>query len=173
MVIWLVGLSGSGKTTIGNEIYKLWKAQSSNTVMVDGDDVRRILQYDIDSKNYTIEERLLNAKRIVEICAWLDRQDINVVCCILCLFDDIMLQNNDIFSRYYQVYIDASLRLLKKRDVKGLYKKAEQGLDLNVVGVGIPFSAPSKSNYVIKMDDNVLSPESLAKSILKSSGAIQ
>lgn len=170
MVIWLVGLSGSGKTTIGNEIYRLWKGAAINTVMVDGDDVRRILQHDKDPISYTIEGRLLNARRIVQICSWLDRQEINVVCCILCIFEEIMENNRNLFSQYFQVYLDAPMELLKKRDVKGLYRRWSQGLEKNVVGMDIPFHPPPSSDIAIQMNENALPPEKLALQILQAAG---
>lgn len=170
MVIWLVGLSGSGKTTIGKEIYKLWKPLAPNTVMVDGDVVRRITGHDISDDDYTVEGRNNNAKRIVEICSWLDCQDINVICCILCIFDDIMINNYNVYSSYYQVFLDAPIELLKKRDPKGLYAKAIAGKEKNVVGIDIPYKPPSKSDYVLRFDQTTSSPAQIALDILDRSG---
>lgn len=173
MVIWLVGLSGSGKTTIGKEVYKTWKPLAHNTLMVDGDDIRQIFQQDKDPANFTLEGRRRNALRIQEICAWLDRQNINVVCCILCLFDDVMRQNRNLFSSYYQVYLNASIDLLKKRDPKGIYAKARQGIEKNIVGIDIEFPTPPDSDLVIEMDNNPDEPEVLAVNILRSAGVIK
>lgn len=172
MIIWIVGLSGSGKTTIGKEMYKLWKTRAPNTVMVDGDDVRRMLGNDADPGDYSIEGRYKNAKRIVEICSWLDRQKINVICCILCIFEDIMADNKSIFSEYYQVFLDAPMELLKSRDPKGLYYRAFQGDEKNVVGIDIPFPSPTNSDLVIDMKSSPLSPYWQAECILKRAGVI-
>ena len=57
MVIWLTGLAGSGKTTVGRHLYALWKPRAPNTVLVDGDDVRRILGRDELDRDYTLEGR--------------------------------------------------------------------------------------------------------------------
>lgn len=170
MVIWLVGLSGSGKTTIGKEIYKMWKPISPNTVMVDGDEVRRIFQQDNDPSDFTLDARRKNALRISEICAWLDRQSINVICCILCLFDDVMLQNRDKFSNYFQVFLDTPMAVLKERDPKGIYKSAELGEIKNVAGLDIKFHPPSFSEMTLSTGLDAPEPESLARQILNTSG---
>ncbi|GAU09383.1 adenylyl-sulfate kinase [Desulfoplanes formicivorans] len=172
MIVWLVGLSGSGKTTIGQELYQIWKKKSPNTVMLDGDDVRSIFQHDTKSANYTIEGRLINAKRMVEICAILDRQKINVICCILCIFDQLMLENRKKFHKYFQVYIDTDIEVLKKRDTKGLYGRALRGQEKNVVGLDINFSPPSKSDLVLSTAPGAPDPETLARQILNSAGIV-
>lgn len=172
MIIWLVGLSGSGKTTIGREMYNLWKPHSPNTVMVDGDDVRRMLGRDSEPRDYTMEGRRKLTLQYVEICAWLDQQDINVICCTISNFEDIYLQNRQRFSNYYQVFIDTPLDLLKERDPKGLYNRAEIGQEKNVVGIDIPFSPPESSDFIVKNDEHASSPEVIARDILHSSGAL-
>lgn len=170
MVIWLVGLSGAGKTTIGREMYKLWKPLAPNTVMVDGDEVRRIFQQDKQPSDFSLESRRRNALRIVEICSWLDKQQINVICCILCLFDDVMLANHDKFSKYYQVYIDASIDVLKHRDPKGIYERAGRGDEKNVVGLDMEFHPPSMSDIIISTDQGAPGPKILASKILSDAG---
>lgn len=155
MVIWLVGLSGAGKTTIGKYVYKLLKKESSNTVMVDGDDIRAIFKHDRGPDAYTIEGRRKNADRICEICAWLDRQGINVVCSILSIFEESRRWNRQTYSRYFEIYISVSMDTLLERNRKNLYTDALQGKIENVVGVDIPFSPPEKPDYVLDNNDNI------------------
>ncbi len=121
MVIWLTGLAGSGKTTVGRHVYALWKAQAPNTVLVDGDDIRRILGRDEEERDYTLEGRRHVAGRIHEICAWLDRQDINVICCTMSFFPDVQEKNRRTLSRYFEVYISVPMDVLCRRDRKNLY----------------------------------------------------
>lgn len=149
MVIWLVGLSGSGKTTLGKEIARLWKKQQPNTVLVDGDEVRRIFRQDTRSSDYSLEGRRLNAERIFELCAWLDAQDINVVCSILSIFPDLRTQNREHFKHYFEVYLNPPFQSLVERDTKGLYRKALSGEMSNMVGVDIPFPAPTNADLEI------------------------
>ena len=172
MVIWLVGLSGTGKTTIGCKMYDFWKDKEPNTVMLDGDDVRRMFGQDRCEFDYTIEGRRVNAMRIIEICSWLDRQGINVVCCILCIFNDLMLANKKRFSSYFQVFLDAPLETLRKRDPKGLYRRADNGQEKNVMGIDLKFTPPSASDLSISTDWDAPEPVALAQNILRSAGIL-
>jgi cytidine diphosphoramidate kinase len=149
MVVWMVGLSGAGKTTIGREVYRQWKQCESNTVLIDGDEIRSIFKQENVKSSYTTEGRRLNAERIVEICKWLDGQDINVVCCILCIFPDILKANRKQFEKYLEIFISAPYDVLRKRDKKGLYIAAEKGQQSHVVGVDIHFSEPASPDLVL------------------------
>ena len=85
-VYWITGLSGAGKTTIGKLFYEKLKEQHSNTVFFDGDTLRRVFGDDL---GYTEEERRKCAMRYSRLCAMLQEQDINVVCCTISMFDEI------------------------------------------------------------------------------------
>ena len=65
MIIWLIGLSGAGKTAIGRHLYELWKEEEPNTVFMDGDEIREIFKHDRGDEPYTIEGRKKNAERII------------------------------------------------------------------------------------------------------------
>ncbi|MEK9132848.1 MAG: adenylyl-sulfate kinase [Patescibacteria group bacterium] len=156
MVIWITGLSASGKTTLGKAVYDAWKAREQNTVFVDGDHIRKIFQHDKKNESYTMEERRKNADRICDLCAWLDSQGINVVCCILSLFEESRKWNRENYSKYFEVFIDVPMDVLMKREIKGLYKAAKAGELKNVVGVDIPFAKPANSDFVLDNSaDNV------------------
>ena len=149
MIVWMVGLSGAGKTTIGKKLYELWRQQEANTVFIDGDEIRSIFKFDQNNTDYSIERRRINAERIVELCLWLDKQNINVVCCILCIFPEILRDNRQRFSEYKEVYIKTPLDVLKARDTKGLYSAAMAGDMNNVVGVDIEFPEPQSSDLIL------------------------
>lgn len=148
MVIWIIGLSGSGKTTLGTQLYALWKKEAPNAVLIDGDEIRRMFAHDRSPDAYTVEERRRNAERICELCAWLDRQGINVVCCILSLFEESRDWNRRTYSKYFEVYIDVPMDVLARREVKGLYAAAKRGELHDVVGLDIPFTPPSRPDYI-------------------------
>jgi adenylylsulfate kinase-like enzyme len=149
MVIWLIGLSGSGKTTLGKEIVSQWKTSAPNTVMVDGDEVRRIFRQDTQAADYSMAGRRLNAERIFELCSWLDAQNINVVCSILSIFPDLRARNRGQFQRYFEVYLNPPMQTLLERDTKGLYRKALAGEMNDMVGVDIVFPAPTAADLEI------------------------
>ena len=166
MVIWLMGLSGSGKTTLGREIFSQWRKSSSNTVLIDGDEVRRIFRQDLQTTDYSIAGRRLNAERIYELCAWLDTQGINVVCSILSIFPDLRLRNREQFEHYFEVYLNPPLETLVERDTKGLYRKALAGEMKNMVGIDIPFPPPLDADLEIDTSKPAHIPD-LAEQILK------
>jgi adenylylsulfate kinase-like enzyme len=165
MVIWLIGLSGAGKTTIGRLVYNQIKAKQINTVFVDGDEIRALFKHDNLKKDYSVEQRRRNAERIFEICLWLDRQGINVVCCILCIFPDILELNKTAFSHYREIYLKANLTELISRDTKDVYVESDVNQPSNVVGLDIAFPEPVKPDLTINTTDNSGSPEELAAQV--------
>lgn len=166
MVIWLIGLSGAGKTTIGKCVYEVWKKHESNTVLVDGDEIREIFSRDGSGSDYSLEGRRKNAERIKQLCAWLDRQGINVVCNILLLFGDVSDWNRKNLTGYLEVYVSTPLDVVKARDSKGLYAAAEKGEMKNVVGVDIPFPPPASPDITVDNSDSRINHADIARQIL-------
>lgn len=170
MVIWLIGMSGAGKTTIGRQVCSIWKARATNTVFVDGDEMRQIFKHDQHPNAYSLEGRSANADRIAQLCAWLDRQQINVVCCILSIFEETRRWNRLTYSKYYEVYVSVPLEILTKRDTKDLYQPALRGELKNVVGVDIPFMPPASPDLVIDNSREGLDVNACARQILTAAG---
>ena len=163
-------MSGAGKTTLGNEIYQIWKKKDPATVFLDGDEIRRIFRQDQDISAYSLESRRENARRIQEICRWLDIQGINVVCCILAIFDDILVENRMIYSSYFEIYVQVPFEILQKRDNKNLYAPAIAGTTKNVVGVDIPFPEPKNPDIVVDNSSSALNHLNIAQKILEKAG---
>jgi adenylylsulfate kinase len=172
MVIWLVGLSGSGKTTLGREVKRQWSEKEPNTVLLDGDELRAFLQHDRTADAYTVAGRRLNADRAAALCEMLDRQGINVVCCMLAIFPDILALNRTRFRKYFEVFMDAPLEELQRRDVKGLYAAARAGRSANVVGIDIPFPRPVCPDMVIDSSGECTDIAVLATRVLATAGAL-
>ena len=166
MVIWMIGMSGSGKTTLGREVTRQWRKTASNVVFLDGDEMREIFRTDRNEQAYTIEGRRENAERIAALCDMLDRQNINIVCCILSIFTDMRAQNRTRFSRYFEVFMAAPIEVRRHRDVKGLYAANERGETSNVVGIDIPFEPPTSADMVIDSSGDDPKLERLASEIL-------
>jgi cytidine diphosphoramidate kinase len=166
MIVWLVGLSGAGKTSIARELHKFWQESDPATVLVDGDDIREVFTHDQSPASHDMAGRRANAKRIIEICKWLDSQNINVICSVLFIFPDLMRDNRNIFSSYYEVFVDAPMHQLEERDGKGLYAGAREGRIKNVVGVDIDFPTPEQPDLVIDNSVPGINFEATARSIL-------
>jgi adenylylsulfate kinase-like enzyme len=147
MVVWIIGLSGAGKTILAEHVVAQTRKMTSNLVLVDGDVVREIFGHDL---GHTIEDRFRNAERICRLCKFLSDQGINVVCAILSLFHESQTWNRENIEHYFEIYIDAPFEQLVARDSKGLYKRALQGELKNVVGVDIEFAPPKSPDLVIR-----------------------
>lgn len=166
MVIWLIGLSGSGKTTVAKEVWLQLKARHPNTVLLDGDIVREVFRHDSDSA-YTMEERKKNAERICELGLMLDRQGIHVVCAILSAFEEHRRWNREKLSEYYEVYLKVPMDTLRRREIKGLYAAALKGEITNVVGVDLPFEEPKRPDLVVNNEQDRKEFKTLASEILE------
>lgn len=167
LIIWITGLSCSGKSTLGRHVIDLWKAKTPNTVLIDGDEVRRVFLGRREESDYTLKGRLEVAESYHEICGWLDGQDINVVCCTMSLFDEIHRQNRETFSEYFEVYLKVSMKTLQRRDNKNLYGPASRGEVVNVIGVDLPFDPPRTPDMVIENEKDGADLAAIATSILE------
>ena len=165
MVIWLIGLSGAGKTSIGQAVHRLLNAKRPNVVFLDGDEMRELMGNDV---GYGLADRRKNAERISRLCQWLDRQGIDVVCAILSVFPESQEWNRAHLPRYFEVYIRVSPEVLRARDSKGLYRRALNGEIKNVVGVDLAFTPPPHPNLVLENDAPVASFAGLAVQIVEA-----
>ncbi len=156
MVVWIIGLSGAGKTTLAEKVVEKIRSSKTNVVLIDGDMIRKVFGDDLA---HTLEDRRQNADRICRLCKFFDEQGIHVVCAILSLFPESRLWNRDNIKNYYEVYIETPIEQLQKRDYKGLYKKFSEGKIKNVAGMDIEFIPPDNPNLTIKNNgslDNLL-----------------
>jgi adenylylsulfate kinase len=160
MIIWIIGMSASGKTAVGQELYKLLKQEHKNTVHVDGDVFRGLHGNDAD---HTVPGRKKNSDRMTRMCHFLDQHDIHVVCSFLSIFPEAQQWARDNYKNYFEVFLDVKFDTLVQRDPKGLYKKALSGEMPNMVGVDIEFPKPN-SHLVIK-NDGMETPLQIAQNI--------
>lgn len=143
ILYWLTGLSGAGKTTIGNRLYYNMKSQKQNTVILDGDILKKIAGKDL---GYNREERLERAYRYCSLCKLLTDQGINVIICTIAMFDEIREWNRDNIENYVEVFVDVEMEVLKLRNRKGLYSKVNG----NIAGVDVEIEYPKNPDIVIK-----------------------
>jgi cytidine diphosphoramidate kinase len=165
MVIWLIGMSCSGKTTLGRKLFNKLSSSQEKWVFLDGDTFRNILGEDL---GHSLEDRYKNAYRVSRFCEYLNSQDINVLACILSIFHDNQRYNRENIPDYKEIYLDVTFENLLKRDNKGLYKKALQGETKNVVGVDIEFIPPYEPDIFIDNNSDHPCYDSIIQNILES-----
>ncbi len=164
MVIWIIGLSSSGKSKIAGLVYKKLKKKKINTVWLDGDKVRNIYN---DKLGHTLKDREKNAQRISRLTKYFSDQNINVIASVLSNFPKWQSWNKRNIKNYKQVYLKVSLENLILRDKKNLYKKALKKKRKNVVGIDIKFHEPLNSDLIIDNNKKTKNFNKIVKKILK------
>ena len=142
-VYWLTGLSGAGKTTIG----RLWRDElrraGETVVFLDGDEMRSVFGTGL---GFSGADRRKLAESYGRLCALLSGQGVTVVCCTISMFNSVRAWNRAHIPGYYEVYIQASMETLRRRDQKGLYSRNAD----NVAGVGLQVELPSAPDLVLE-----------------------
>lgn len=162
MVIWMTGLSGSGKSTVADVIIEKLKPNMPELVLLDGDTVRELFGKSLD---YSEKSRVIQVERLRTMAKLLAEQGLAVIVTVLYCHPDLMAWNRENIPGYFEVYMDTPLDVVKKRDVKGLYGKAARGEMPNVVGIDVPWYAPENPDLHIE-GDNGDSPEAFADRII-------
>ncbi len=170
MLIWITGISASGKSTIAKKLYSVIKKKSKNTVYLDGDSFRQLNNNDL---KYTLKDRNTNALRLTRLCKFLIDQKINVVCAANLTSQKYRNWCRKNIKGYFEVFIDVPIEILAKRDFKNLYKRALMGKIKNVVGVDIPFKFPKNPDLVIDNSKSKKNLNNLVDLIIKKSNILK
>jgi adenylylsulfate kinase len=141
MVIWITGLSGAGKTTLATALYEAMKPRLSALVRIDSDEVRALFG---NSLGFSEPDRRLQIQRLQSLATMLDGQGLVVIVAALYAHPELLAWNRDHFSDYFEIYLEASMDLVRSRDSKGLYAKAQAGEMADVVGVDVPWAIPAR-----------------------------
>ena len=150
-VIWMTGLSGSGKTTIAIGLEKELNNKGYLTQILDGDNIRTGINSNL---GFSEEDRKENIRRISEISKLFINCGIITINCFVSPTKEMRATAKDIIGEddFIEIFVNASLETCEKRDVKGLYKKAREGKIEDFTGIDASFEPPSNPNIEVKTD---------------------
>ncbi len=163
-VIWLTGLSGSGKSTIAHELEKALAAKGFFTQLLDGDNIRAGINNNL---GFSEADRRENIRRIAEV------SKLFLNCGIICINSFIsptkairqmaydIIGRNDVI----EIHVNAPLETCEQRDTKGLYKKARAGLIKDFTGISSPYEAPESPD--VMLDSGKMSVEECVEKCMR------
>jgi len=148
-VIWMTGLSGSGKTTIAIALEKELLQRGFFTQVLDGDNIRVGINNNL---GFSEEDRTENIRRIAEVSKLFLNCGVITINCFVSPTKAIRENAKKIIGAldFIEVFIDTPIEICEQRDVKGLYKKARAGEIKDFTGINAPFEAPTNAKVVIK-----------------------
>jgi adenylylsulfate kinase len=160
--LWFTGLSGSGKTTITNQLVKELRKRDVPLEVLDGDIVRENLSKGL---GFSKEDRDTNIRRIAFVANLLSRHGVPVITAAISPYKDIRNEAREMMDdRFIEAYVKASVETCEERDVKGLYAKARAGEIKEFTGVSDPYEPPDDPELTI--DTESQSPEQSAQQII-------
>jgi sulfate adenylyltransferase len=158
LCVYLIGLSGAGKTTISKALRERFRERfdEDDITLLDGDVIREHLGQGL---GFSKKDRSINVRRIGYVAGMIVRAGGIVVCANIAPYEDDRVYNRklieDLGGKYIEVYVDTPLAKCEERDVKGLYKKARSGVIQQFTGISDPFEHPKNADICICGDGNI------------------
>ena len=159
IVFWITGFSGSGKTTLGKKIHNEIIKKFGPTIMLSGDDIRRIFKL----KGFETKERLEITKSYSKFAKFITDQKINIIFAVIGMFDEPRKWNKLNIENYVEIYIKSSINNIIRFNKKKIYTKKKPG---KLIGVDIKPQLPKKPNIII-LNNFKLSTEKMSKILIK------
>ena len=163
-VLWFTGLSGSGKSTIANEVEKSLNLMNRHTFLLDGDNVRHGLNKDL---GFTEADRIENIRRVGEVAKLMTDAGLIVLTAFISPFraERKMVREMLPDAEFIEIFVDTPLAVAEERDVKGLYKKARSGQLKNFTGIDSPYEPPESPE--IRVNTVEMTPAEAAEFIVR------
>jgi len=163
-LLWFTGLSGSGKSTIANEVEKTLNLMNRHTFLLDGDNVRHGLNRDL---GFTEADRIENIRRVGEVAKLMTDAGLIVLTAFISPFraEREMVRAMLPEGEFVEIFVDTPIGVAEARDVKGLYKKARAGELKNFTGIDSPYEAPSSPD--IRVNTVEMTPKEAAEHIVR------
>jgi len=164
VVLWFTGLSGSGKSTVANEVaYKL-HTMGRLTYVLDGDNIRHGLNKNL---GFSPEDRNENIRRISEVANLFADAGAIAITAFISPYKNYRNYCRELVGegRFLEIFCKASLETCEKRDTKGLYKKAREGIIKDFTGINAPYEEPEKPELICDTDTETV--EESADKVMK------
>ena len=154
-VLWLTGLSGSGKTTIAKDLEKILHKEGFLTNLLDGDNIRAGINNNL---GFSEEDRTENIRRIAEVSKLFLNCGVISINCFVSPTEQIRNQAKAIIGQenFVEIFIDTPLEVCEARDTKGLYAKARKGEVKNFTGISAPFEVPKNPSIKVKTENKTV-----------------
>lgn len=166
-ILWLTGLSGSGKTSIAKDLENYLFARGYFVQVLDGDNIRMGISNNL---GFSQEDRQENIRRISEVAKLFLDAGIITICSFISPTESIRKIPKKIIGAtdFIEIFVNTPLEICEKRDIKGLYKKARNGEIQNFTGISSPFEVPKNPNFVVNTANKNLEEtvEAVAKFVL-------
>ncbi|NRF37318.1 adenylyl-sulfate kinase [Pedobacter foliorum] len=147
MVIWLMGLSGAGKSTISNLFEEQLNESGFFSMQLDGDEMRKGLNYNL---GFSMDDRAENIRRAAETAKIIASNGVIVTCSFITpLNAHREMAKNILGDLYFEVFIDCPIDVCEQRDVKGLYEQAHNNTLKNFTGVSSAFERPTDPDLIL------------------------
>lgn len=154
VIVWLTGLSGSGKSTIAVEAEKVLNSMGKAVYRLDGDNIRFGLNSDL---GFSEQDRFENIRRISEVCALFQDAGIIVIASFISPLAKMrQMAREKGGENFIEVYVKADVETCIKRDPKGLYRKAINGEIQEFTGISAPYEEPENPGLVLDTQNNPL-----------------
>ena len=152
-LLWLTGISGSGKSTIANELEKKLFSMGIRTFILDGDNIRHGLNSDL---GFGDADRVENIRRVGEVSKLMLDAGILVISSFISPFasERNMVKSLVAKDDFIEIFIDTPLDIAESRDPKGLYKKARAGEIPNFTGISSPYEEPQSPSIILQTEKN-------------------
>ncbi|OHW61532.1 putative adenylyl-sulfate kinase [Andreesenia angusta] len=165
-LLWFTGLSGSGKSTVANQVEERLHMMGKHTYLLDGDNLRFGLNGDL---GFSLEDRRENIRRIAEVGKLFLDSGAITLCTFVSPTREIRDMARDMVGEdFVEIYIKCDLEICAERDPKGLYKKAMSGEIEDFTGLNSPYEEPENPELVLETDR--FSAEELAEKVISYLG---
>jgi adenylyl-sulfate kinase len=161
IVLWFTGLSGSGKSTIAIELEKKLADKNKLSFLLDGDNIRAGVNKDL---GFSDNDRIENIRRLIEIAILFKNAGIITLVSFITPFREMRRNAKEKIGNeyFFEIYVKASFEECKKRDVKGLYKKAVTNEIKDFTGITSLYEIPENPDLILDTED-----ESIEESVEK------